>query len=151
MESACRNGSSVRGRKDHSFMNGSPMGGRTNRQAILRETKAMNRRTADSEKAGNSFINKNVNNTGKDLVTSTPGPIATSIIGASGGGGGSGGNATAAGGTPEILPLELVDKCIGSKIWIIMRGERELVGVLRGFDEFVNIVSCFLSLTQLYG
>lgn len=42
--------------------------------------------------------------------------------------------------TPQILPLELVDKCIGSSIWIIMRGERELVGTLRGFDEFVNIV-----------
>lgn len=42
--------------------------------------------------------------------------------------------------TPQILPLELVDKCIGSKIWIIMRGDKELVGVLRGFDEFVNIV-----------
>lgn len=42
--------------------------------------------------------------------------------------------------TPQILPLELVDKCIGSKIWIIMRGDKELVGILRGFDEFVNIV-----------
>lgn len=42
---------------------------------------------------------------------------------------------------PQILPLELVDKCIGSRIWIIMRGEKELVGTLRGFDEFVNIVS----------
>lgn len=39
-----------------------------------------------------------------------------------------------------MLPLELVDKCIGSRIWIIMRGEKELVGTLRGFDEFVNIV-----------
>lgn len=121
-------------------MNGSPMGGRTNKQAILRETKAMNRRTTDSEKAGNNFISKNANSTAKELATSTPGQIATSTIGAGGGGGGSG-NATAAGGTPEILPLELVDKCIGSKIWIIMRGERELAGVLRGFDEFVNIVS----------
>lgn len=43
----------------------------------------------------------------------------------------------------QILPLELVDKCIGSRIWIIMRGEKELVGTLQGFDEFVNIVSAF--------
>lgn len=42
---------------------------------------------------------------------------------------------------PQILPLELVDKCIGSRIWIIMRGDKELVGTLRGFDDFVNIVS----------
>lgn len=40
----------------------------------------------------------------------------------------------------QILPLELVDKCIGSRIWVIMRGEKELVGTLRGFDDFVNIV-----------
>lgn len=45
------------------------------------------------------------------------------------------------GNTPQILPLELVDKCIGSKMWILMRGNKELVGTLRGFDEFVNIVS----------
>lgn len=43
-------------------------------------------------------------------------------------------------GVAQILPLELVDKCIGSRIWIVMRGEKELVGTLRGFDEFVNIV-----------
>lgn len=54
-------------------------------------------------------------------------------------------NAAASGAAvPEILPLELVDKCIGSKIWILMRGDKELVGILRGFDEFVNIVSCYL-------
>lgn len=45
-----------------------------------------------------------------------------------------------AGNSPQILPLELVDKCIGSRIWILMRGDKELVGTLRGFDEFVNIV-----------
>lgn len=41
----------------------------------------------------------------------------------------------------QVLPLELVDKCIGSRIWVIMRGDKELVGTLRGFDEFVNMVS----------
>eukprot|EP00172_Hildenbrandia_rubra_P002464 Plantae.Rhodophyta-Hildenbrandia_rubra.ctg33227.p1 GENE.Plantae.Rhodophyta-Hildenbrandia_rubra.ctg33227~~Plantae.Rhodophyta-Hildenbrandia_rubra.ctg33227.p1 ORF type:complete len:100 (+),score=30.57 Plantae.Rhodophyta-Hildenbrandia_rubra.ctg33227:197-496(+) len=44
------------------------------------------------------------------------------------------------GGVAEILPLELVDKCIGSRIWIIMRGGKEFGGMLRGFDEFVNMV-----------
>jgi len=38
------------------------------------------------------------------------------------------------------LPLELIDKCIGSKIWIIMKGDKELVGILRGFDDYVNMV-----------
>ena len=35
---------------------------------------------------------------------------------------------------------ELIDKCIGSRIWVIMRGDKELVGTLRGFDDYVNMV-----------
>ena len=35
---------------------------------------------------------------------------------------------------------ELVDKCIGSRIWVIMRSEKEIVGTLRGFDDYVNMV-----------
>ena len=40
----------------------------------------------------------------------------------------------------SVLPLELIDKCIGSKIWVIMKGDKELAGTLTGFDEFVNMV-----------
>jgi U6 snRNA-associated Sm-like protein LSm5 len=40
----------------------------------------------------------------------------------------------------HLLPLELTDKCIGSKIWILMKGDKELVGTLRGFDDYVNMV-----------
>ena len=40
----------------------------------------------------------------------------------------------------SILPLELIDKCIGSRIWVLMKGNKELVGTLRGFDDFVNMV-----------
>eukprot|EP01070_Trichotokara_eunicae_P008855 Trichotokara_eunicae@DN5901_c0_g1_i2.p1 len=40
----------------------------------------------------------------------------------------------------SFLPLALIDKCIGSKIWIIMKGDKELVGTLRGFDDYVNMV-----------
>ena len=40
----------------------------------------------------------------------------------------------------KILPLELIDKAIGSKIWILMRGQTEIVGTLRGFDDYVNLV-----------
>ena len=35
---------------------------------------------------------------------------------------------------------ELIDKCIGSRLWILMKGDREIAGTLLGFDEFVNMV-----------
>ncbi len=40
----------------------------------------------------------------------------------------------------HLLPSELIDRCIGSKIWVIMKGEKEIVGTLRGFDVYVNMV-----------
>ncbi|KAL8105155.1 hypothetical protein AgCh_029086 [Apium graveolens] len=40
----------------------------------------------------------------------------------------------------SIMPYELIDRCIGSKIWVIMKGDKELVGTLRGFDVYVNMV-----------
>lgn len=39
-----------------------------------------------------------------------------------------------------ILFTELVDKCIGSRIHIIMKNDKEIVGTLLGFDDFVNIL-----------
>jgi len=36
--------------------------------------------------------------------------------------------------------VELVDKCIGSRIHIIMRNDKEVVGTLLGFDDYVNMV-----------
>ena len=39
-----------------------------------------------------------------------------------------------------VIPMALVNKCIGQPIWVIMRGDKELVGTLRGFDDFVNLV-----------
>jgi U6 snRNA-associated Sm-like protein LSm5 len=38
----------------------------------------------------------------------------------------------------RILPLELIDKAIGSEIWILLRGSKEIVGTLRGFDDYVS-------------
>ncbi|GAO47178.1 hypothetical protein G7K_1389-t1 [Saitoella complicata NRRL Y-17804] len=35
---------------------------------------------------------------------------------------------------------ELVDKCVGSKIWVVMKGDKEFCGTLSGFDDFVNMV-----------
>ena len=40
----------------------------------------------------------------------------------------------------RLLPLELIDKAIGSPVWILMRGTKEIVGVLRGFDDYVRII-----------
>ena len=42
----------------------------------------------------------------------------------------------------RILPLELIDKAIGSRIWILMRGSKEIVGTLRGFDDYVRARPC---------
>ena len=36
---------------------------------------------------------------------------------------------------------ELVDKCIGSRIHIIMKSDKEIVGTLLGFDDFVSILN----------
>lgn len=44
------------------------------------------------------------------------------------------------GNTSQVLPAELVDRCVGSTVWVILRSERELVGTLRGFDAYVNMV-----------
>lgn len=43
-------------------------------------------------------------------------------------------------GVGHILPLEVMDKCIGSKVWIIMRNDKEFYGTLRGFDEYLNLI-----------
>lgn len=40
----------------------------------------------------------------------------------------------------QILPLELVDKCIGSKILVLVKSKVEFTGTLVGFDDFVNMV-----------
>ena len=42
-------------------------------------------------------------------------------------------------GVGHILPLEVMDKCIGRKIQIIMKDPREFYGTLQGFDEFMNM------------
>ncbi|GIJ91522.1 RNA-binding protein lsm5 [Aspergillus pseudoviridinutans] len=35
---------------------------------------------------------------------------------------------------------ELIDKCVGSRIWVIMKGDKEFSGTLLGFDDYVNMV-----------
>ncbi|NXA64640.1 LSM5 protein, partial [Mohoua ochrocephala] len=38
------------------------------------------------------------------------------------------------------VSTELVDKCIGSRIHIVMKSDKEIVGTLLGFDDFVSIL-----------
>mmetsp|Transcript_25082 Transcript_25082/g.65412 ORF Transcript_25082/g.65412 Transcript_25082/m.65412 type:complete len:99 (+) Transcript_25082:73-369(+) len=40
----------------------------------------------------------------------------------------------------SFTPLELIDKCIGSRVHIVMKTDKEIVGTLLGFDDFVNMV-----------
>uniref|UniRef100_A0A8C9XB37 U6 snRNA-associated Sm-like protein LSm5 n=1 Tax=Sander lucioperca TaxID=283035 RepID=A0A8C9XB37_SANLU len=42
--------------------------------------------------------------------------------------------------TLNPLIYKLVDKCIGSRIHIVMKTDKEIVGTLLGFDDFVNMV-----------
>lgn len=43
-----------------------------------------------------------------------------------------------------FVVAEIVDKCIGSKIHIIMKNDKEIVGTLLGFDDFVSILVVLL-------
>ncbi|KAL8616933.1 hypothetical protein ACOMHN_041852 [Nucella lapillus] len=38
--------------------------------------------------------------------------------------------------------IKLVDKCIGSKLHIIMKNDKEIVGTLLGFDDYVGSTTC---------
>jgi LSM domain len=49
----------------------------------------------------------------------------------------------------RILPLELIDKAIGSQIWILMRGTKEIVGTLRGFDDYVRVVVIYVHASRM--
>ncbi|KAF9131226.1 RNA-binding protein lsm5 [Mortierella sp. 14UC] len=58
----------------------------------------------------------------------------------------SSGSTTTAAAAPAVaasihqLPLELIDSCIGSKIWVVMKSEKEFTGTLKYFDDYVNMV-----------
>jgi hypothetical protein len=40
--------------------------------------------------------------------------------------------------TRKKKKIELVDKCIGEKVWILMKEEKEISGNLVGFDDFFS-------------
>ena len=33
-----------------------------------------------------------------------------------------------------------LDRCVGARLWVLLKGDREVEGTLRGFDAFVNMV-----------
>lgn len=41
---------------------------------------------------------------------------------------------------PTLLPLEVIDRSIGSNIRILLTNYKEFTGTLIGFDDFVNVV-----------
>lgn len=49
-------------------------------------------------------------------------------------------NCFPAGFQPLTKRPELIDKCVGSRIWVIMKGDKEFAGTLLGFDDYVNMV-----------
>lgn len=40
----------------------------------------------------------------------------------------------------KLLPSELISRCVGSRLLVVMKGDKELEGTLRGFDSYVNMV-----------
>lgn len=40
----------------------------------------------------------------------------------------------------QVMPQELLSKCVNERVWIIMKNSREVVGVLKGYDVYVNMV-----------
>lgn len=39
---------------------------------------------------------------------------------------------------PSYLPLALIDKCIGSRIWVIMKNDKELVSSIFSKDGLIS-------------
>jgi small nuclear ribonucleoprotein (snRNP)-like protein len=37
-----------------------------------------------------------------------------------------------------LAGVELIDRCIGSRIWVVMKNDHEFTGTLLGFDDFVS-------------
>jgi small nuclear ribonucleoprotein (snRNP)-like protein len=38
----------------------------------------------------------------------------------------------------RMTPIGMLDGFIGSRVWIIMKTEKEIFGMLRGFDDYMR-------------
>ncbi len=43
-------------------------------------------------------------------------------------------------GVGSCLPLETLEKAKGFRVWLIMKGDKEFCGTLRGFDDYMHII-----------
>lgn len=50
-------------------------------------------------------------------------------------------------GDDDGIITELIDKCIGSRIHVIMKEGKEFGGILRGFDEFVSMFDVIFAIS----
>ncbi|GIQ87516.1 hypothetical protein KIPB_009566, partial [Kipferlia bialata] len=39
-----------------------------------------------------------------------------------------------------FAPLEVVDQCLDKEVLVLLQGKKEITGILRGFDDNVNLV-----------
>ena len=44
---------------------------------------------------------------------------------------------------PKILPMGLLEKCIGQRVLVIMKDEKEFIGILNGYNEFFRIINLY--------
>lgn len=42
----------------------------------------------------------------------------------------------------QLLPLELIDKCVGSRIWVIMKGDKGELLRDQTWHQFINRPEC---------
>lgn len=47
--------------------------------------------------------------------------------------------------------VELVDRCVGSRIWVVMKGDKEFSGLLSGFDDYVSTIPIYFCFDSRYG
>jgi U6 snRNA-associated Sm-like protein LSm5 len=48
--------------------------------------------------------------------------------------------AAPASGVAKMNPLAVIDAAVGERLHVVMKGDKELVGTLQGFDNYVNMV-----------
>ena len=50
----------------------------------------------------------------------------------------------------HVLPLEVLDKCVGRKLWILMKNDREYFGTLTGFTDEQSMLALVLQDVKEY-
>lgn len=53
-------------------------------------------------------------------------------------------------GVGHVLPLEVLDKCVGRKLWILMKNDKEYFGTLTGFTDESSMLALILQDVKEY-